>query len=766
MKILYVEQSERQFDHFKRNINANSKFKSNLKVFTTLLLANFILSPEQVNAEEMVESIVVTATRKAESILSVPIAIDTLSAGKIESFDVDTTNDLSSYFPGVEIRAVSSSEQAKAWIRGSGSIDFASNTNPTVGVYIDDVYLPNTFQHTAPIFDLERIEVLKGPQGTRYGRNVTGGLIKYVTAKPEDTFSGYFDLGVGSFNEIKSAGAITGPISETTNFRFAYKYVNDDGWASSRASEPKGDGFPGTLKNNSLNAENLLATRLLLDWNPSTLFNYELMIHSMRRRADGGTFQYVGIVDPVTYEPTCDPRSRIDCIDYLGYRDSDGVGERGDTSAGDHDFFGDANSDSYGLYGKLNYDFPAFSVKHIIAFDRFKRDSQYDADGGAYMLSNNYYKSNFKTASSEFQITSNAQDEFDWDLGLYISSDELSADNKYVFFGLETDQEFYQKQLSKAIYGNLKYPLTSGLYFLSGLRYTNDSVYFDHYSIRPTALDFAPGDVEGSISDQTFTDISWTIGLQQEISENTMLYSTVSNGYKSGGAGAGFGDPGEFNSYKPEDLMAYEVGFKSSLFAGRVVLDTAFYYYDYRDIHVFDVTSNQFGGQNFIVTNASKGIYKGGEIGANINLNDYNSINLGLSFIHAKYTDFISANGENLSGNDVPFAPPLKVVISYDSWWNLFSDWETNLNLRVSYTDSVFHDVRNNPLLTADSYFLSDIALSTTRNDGKYKYSISINNLTDEQYRVQSFDFIEFGSVTHVPNKPRNISIKFKYSFE
>ena len=90
MKILYVEQSERQFDHFKRNINANSKFKSNLKVFTTLLLANFILSPEQVNAEEMVESIVVTATRKAESILSVPIAIDTLSAGKIESFDVDT----------------------------------------------------------------------------------------------------------------------------------------------------------------------------------------------------------------------------------------------------------------------------------------------------------------------------------------------------------------------------------------------------------------------------------------------------------------------------------------------------------------------------------------------------------------------------------------------------------------------------------------------------------------------------------------------------
>ena len=212
--------------------------------------------------------------------------------------------------------------------------------------------------------------------------------------------------------------------------------------------------------------------------------------------------------------------------------------------------------------------------------------------------------------------------------------------------------------------------------------------------------------------------------------------------------------------------MAYEVGFKSSLFAGRVVLDTAFYYYDYRDIHVFDVTSNQFGGQNFIVTNASKGVYKGGEIGANISLNDYNSINLGLSFIDAKYTDFISANGENLSGNDVPFAPPLKVVISYDSWWNLFSNWETNLNLRVSYTDSVFHDVRNNPLLTADSYFLSDIALSTTRNDGKYKYSISINNLTDEQYRVQSFDFIEFGSVTHVPNKPRNISIKFKYSFE
>ena len=195
-------------------------------------------------------------------------------------------------------------------------------------------------------------------------------------------------------------------------------------------------------------------------------------------------------------------------------------------------------------------------------------------------------------------------------------------------------------------------------------------------------------------------------------------------------------------------------------------LDLSFTFSEYAFEKSITGTSNQFGGQNFIVTNASKGVYKGGEIGANISLNDYNSINLGLSFIDAKYTDFISANGENLSGNDVPFAPPLKVVISYDSWWNLFSNWETNLNLRVSYTDSVFHDVRNNPLLTADSYFLSDIALSTTRNDGKYKYSISINNLTDEQYRVQSFDFIEFGSVTHVPNKPRNISIKFKYSFE
>ena len=126
MNTLNVEPSERQFALFNLNIRADSKLNSNLKVLTTLLLAYFTLSPEQVNAGDTVESIVVTATRKAESILSVPIAIDTLSAGKIESFDIDTTNDLSSFFPGVEIRAVSSSEQAKAWIRGSGSIDFAS----------------------------------------------------------------------------------------------------------------------------------------------------------------------------------------------------------------------------------------------------------------------------------------------------------------------------------------------------------------------------------------------------------------------------------------------------------------------------------------------------------------------------------------------------------------------------------------------------------------------------------------------------------------
>ena len=187
----------------------------------------------------LLEEVIVTAKKREESLQDVSISVMAFSRETLRDIGLNNSNDLGQYIPGVVIAAPSGNQQAKSFIRGSGAVDFAANTQTTVGIYVDEVYLHNTFMHTMQTFDLERIEVLRGPQGTLYGRNATGGAINYITAKPTREFSGYAKAGYGNFDAVQVEGAVSGGITETLAGRIAATYSNDNGWMEGRTTIPR-----------------------------------------------------------------------------------------------------------------------------------------------------------------------------------------------------------------------------------------------------------------------------------------------------------------------------------------------------------------------------------------------------------------------------------------------------------------------------------------------------------------------------------------------
>lgn len=168
-----------------------------------LSLLPLVLIFSQPAPAALLEEVIVTAKKREESLQDVSISVTAFSRDVLRDIGLSNSNDLGQYVPGVIIAPPSGNQQAKSFIRGSGAVDFAANTQTTVGVYVDEVYLHNTFMHTMQTFDLERIEVLRGPQGTLYGRNATGGAINYITAKPTREFSGYTKAGYGSYDAVQ-----------------------------------------------------------------------------------------------------------------------------------------------------------------------------------------------------------------------------------------------------------------------------------------------------------------------------------------------------------------------------------------------------------------------------------------------------------------------------------------------------------------------------------------------------------------------------------
>ena len=627
-------------------------------------------APQAAAPQDTVEEIVITTQKRAQNLQDVPISVTAITGQEISDLGISKSVDIAAQTPGLKIGFPAGETNNPAiFLRGVGLNDYNANSNGSVGWYMDDIYISQVTAQTFQLYDLERVEIARGPQGTLYGRNTTGGLVNFISKKPShDEREGYVMGSVGKWNTYKLEGAYGAPITDTLAGRLSFSYNKADGYIS--------NGFPGgDLQNDTDN----WAGRLGLSWQPNDGLDVAFNLHGAQNRSLAAQYEHQGTNDPVTGAPCTRSQIRSDiCVDALGYRDGEGH-ERGE-----YNKEGDLDVDSWGTYLRTAVDVGEMTLTSITAYEWIYKTFEEDSDASPNRLLEIDYLNDAWEFTQELRLAGEA-DRLHWQTGLYYLNERIRADNFLDLFGelrpvveaidpiaypggfdpggaaigapiFFSKTSYTQKDESFAIFGQVEYALTEQLRATLGARYTwewrdfAENVQFQEPTF--TVPVFA-------LTDHVkFGEWSGKFGLDYKPVEDLLLYVSASRGFKSGGFSGAFAfDPAELPSFDPEILWAYEAGAKWDLFDKRLRVNASGFYYDYKDLQVFTVVAV---GPNVAVTvldNAGQATLYGGEIELEARPTEGLSVALGLELLHSELTEYSSDAGVDYSGNKLVFAP-------------------------------------------------------------------------------------------------------------
>lgn len=696
-------------------------------------------------------AIIVTANRREQDAQDIGIAVTAVGGDTIGSQNLVRAEQLDRLIPGFVASPNSGSSVSTFNIRGVGQSDFALHQEQPNAAYQDGSYLASADAIGTPLYDLQRVEVLRGPQSTLFGRNATGGVVQFISNKPEYNFGGAFEGTYGSKDLVRLQGHLTGGLSDTVSARLALYYQDRDGFIENLAGE-------------NLLAETTIAGRaqLAFELGPDTDFNL---------RAEG--FEQEG-------------------TSYAGKNratifDSNGVAQFAPPPATDVFGFRDPNPDPtvvsvnnpgvidkqvYNVAGTFTHGFGDVTLVSISSFSGVKSDYLEDTDAspGDNVLFGATADSNYFSQELRLEQSKGA---FRWTAGAYL----LDIGGDYtVFFDLPTSFARYEadyrlETTSYAFFGQFELDLSDQLTFILGGRWSNDKQDFDYEGAcinpvtAPTAcqdnffLGLDPGitddngnPVVGDIGAFSLkkSDDDWTgkVALEFDASDDLLLFASFSKGLKAGGFTApsdGLLSPQEL-SFDPERLYAWEVGAKATLLDGRARFNTSLYYYDYSDFQTFE-----FSGITSTVLNRPASA-KGGEVEFVADLDSGFGVNLGLSYNDFEVDNIVTAT----SGPDGEKQRPVNTP-KWTANWNLTKDFDLSNSLTLEtlysgrYTSARFYNVVNVPVVRGGAFTLHDASLTLQSDQGWY-VSVFANNILDEEYVNFSFDLTGFfaNSLDHI----------------
>jgi iron complex outermembrane recepter protein len=735
-------------------------------------------------ATSAIEEIVVTAQKREQSLQDVGIAVTAFSGDQIHNLGLTASTDVVAMTPGLSYTTPQADTSTiNFFLRGVGLNDFAdANENP-VAVYVDDVYRPASGGLSFQLFDLERVEVLRGPQGTLFGRNTTGGLVHFISKKPTDTLDGYIDLGYGRFNEIKAEGALGGPLGEAWSGRLSAAMDKYDGFTENRYP-----GAPDYSEGNSV----AVRGQLQLKAGPGT---YLLSSNYSDNDAAVGAWQHQSTtlagengdvsvpLGPNEQSNTvdCNADGMLDDNDFrpapgtdcFGYADTDG-----DPWAGDYDRHGKVETKSTG--GQLHADWALggdMTLTSITAYQTVDRLQSEDTDASPNPFIMPTFQAKTDTFTEELRL-SGSTDRLRWLVGAYYFDNTVDGhylldltNLGFVYF----DANYTQDTESWAAFGQLEFDLSTQWRLIAGLRYANDKKDLDYLNLETTGLyqeiigtdvafEFNKATV-GNLAKHDDDSLSGKIELDWRPSSDLLLYGSVSRGVKSAGFNVGFLDSTfifasntvETIAFGEETLTSYEVGFKSTLADGRTRLNGAAFYYDYKDFQTF-----RFELLNQVIFNTDAEV-KGAEL--ELQTNPWGGLYLGLamSYLDATAKDIPSPAGE-LRDRDMVAAPDFSTsaVVRYE--WPML-DGQFAVQVSGNHEQNVYYDIQNVPVSRESGYTVGNLRASYARNN--WEVAAWLDNFTNEEYLVYTFDFTgTFGFNQQAWGRPRWGGVSFRYNFQ
>lgn len=603
-----------------------------------------------------VDEVVVTAQRRSQAVLSVPLAISAIGGEALAAKGINNSASLSTAVPNLQVSSPYGSTQPNFSLRGvSVANEYNANQASPVGVYIDDVYIASRTSQGMGLFDLDRVEVLRGPQGTLFGRNTTGGAINFITKKPSlGATTGRVEAGYANFNTFSAQGAIeTTLVPDALGVRAAINYQKGDGQLRNVA--------PGGADANSIDT---LQGRV-----------------SVRYRPAGGPLD----INLRAYAGR-DRGTQAGVHGLAAARTGLGFFEINENRVGKNktDAWGAALNVAYSLSNALTF-------TSITSIDGGKQNLQQAADGAPIDILDINWRSKFGQASEEARFNYEGQG---WNLvaGGFYGEDITKTDNTFNIasaLGPGVNGGFYQhyrqKRSSWALFAQSDVDLSDKLVLTAGARYTSDdATYRDGRAFlflgniggaqTPLATTVpcptAPGtcaynpnahyDISGDGS-----AVTGRLALSYTFDSGLLGYASYSRGYRAGAFnGGGYTSSAGITYIKPEQVNAYELGLKGRLAENRMTLSAAAFYYDYSNQQVQDTRP---GPVSFLV-NAPKSEIYGAEIEAGYRVSPDLRISGSAGYLHAQYKE-LSLQGTDLSGNDLPFAPRWTAQLGFD--WTL-----------------------------------------------------------------------------------------------
>jgi iron complex outermembrane receptor protein len=716
------------------------------------------------------EEIVVTAQKRSESLQDVPVAITALTAETLEKLDVRDVQDLPAVTPGLQIKTSDASANPKIFIRGVGLNDFNANAAGAVGIYFDGVYVASPLAQLGQFFDLDRVEVLKGPQGTLYGRNTTGGTVNLAPKQP--SFAPSFDGSVeyGNADTTKAEMSAGGTLVDNKlAARIAGTYEKDDGDMLNR------------LTGHTLNATDRWAGRASFLYTPSDDLDVTLQIHGGQNKGDS-RYTYVRPLIPQTAQATgpdglCRPSfyNSGQCTDVLGYANTGGNPYAGDFGLEGHD-----DVDLYGLALNVRWAVGKVTLYSVTGYDFASRNDLEDTDASPNDEFHSTYRAVQKDFSQEFRIEAPLFDHARAVAGLYYLHDDLSTDSEYDVLGalrpmFVTPQDptgfslvndvalvgfpYTQSTDGGAVFGQVDVDVTDKVTVTGGLRYSDDYKKFSYESTAEQAFEIFSIDEA-----KNFSSVSGRAAAEWRPTDQAMIYVSYNRGYKSGGFFGGYTrDPADLAPYKDETVNAYEVGSKTEWFDHRLRVNGAGFYYDYQNLQEFQLVERD-GLTVQTYNNASNARVYGvdGDVSA-IPLEGL-ELSLGAEYLNTEFLNYISY-GEDLSGNRLPSAPrwSLSGIVDYDR--PIGDLGSLNAMLAMSYRSTVYFDSHQEFRLSQEGYWLTDARVGWTAPNGKVSAGLWVRNLFDKTYVVDINNLDSFGFDALSMGTPRRFGGYVKWHF-
>ncbi|HEX7784523.1 MAG TPA: TonB-dependent receptor [Sphingobium sp.] len=677
-------------------------------------------------ASSGLEEIIVTAERRESKLQQTPLAVTAFTSNFMRESGASDVRDLARLTPGLVIGGLVQLGTNPVSLRGIGSNPQGVGSDDSVATYLDGVYLGRAYASVFDLVDTQRIEVLRGPQGTLYGRNATGGAISIITRKPSNEPYFAVDGRVAERNEYRVRGVASGALVEDKIFaQLSAAYATRDGYSR--------NAFDGK----KLNGERSKLVRGTMRFVPTDQLEINVS-------GDYGTFH-------------ASPQSK---------NISAGDGDPDDFNV---NVDGRDNRVNYGGNVTADYDFGFAHLTSITAYRRAKLTAQYDSDGTAAdilsLVPNIERQQQF---SEEIRLASNGRNTIDWLVGAYYYHEKANSLVFIPFTGL-TDLSLSARNQTKsyAAFGQSTWHVDDRLSATVGLRYSRERKSFDFQQIWDPQV---PGVFETAVFNGLpikESSVTPKFVVDYKITPKIFAYASVSKGFKSGGyAGYNIVTPGDSPApFKAENLWAYETGLKmDGLFNNTTRLNVSAFYYDYTDLQVRVFDAIGFA----VIKNAGTARVKGAEFELTTRPVDPVTIFLNGTFLDAKYKSFSYSAGAGVvdnSGNSLARSPKLKLGAAIQYTVPLTGDLDLAFRGDYDHSSRTYFDDENT--VTYSHGKTNEFGFRTTIKSGQTQGGWSVSafgrNVTNQRYRTQVINITSAPQAVY--NMPRTFGLEGRYEW-